>query len=416
MARPRLLFVAPWFLFPANTGGRIRTGDILRGLKDGAFEITLMSPKPGGKGTYEAELKAVCDRFVGWEARPRGAFFRYGRLLGLASKLPVPVVTDRWEPARAAIDAELARGPDVAVIDFVHTAVLAPLRFHVPSVIFTHNVEAEIFRRHAGVSRNLIVNAVWRNQFHKMERFEREALGRFDRIVAVSEQDRVQFEQRYGLRNVTAIPTGVDLDYFSPASDNGTGRNGDTTVASIVFTGSMDWMPNIDGIRFFMDDVWPIIAARRPDASVTVVGREPPQSLVAAARQRNLPWTFTGFVDDVRPYVRASGVYVIPLRVGGGTRLKVFEAMAMGCPIVSTQIGVEGLPVEAGRHYLAADSAQDFAGAVAHLMDHPEEASRMAAEARAFVEANASSRIAARAFEEVCVRAARLDTTRPDTG
>ncbi len=101
MARPRLLFVAPWFLFPANTGGRIRTGDILRGLKNGAFEITLTSPEPGGKGSYETELAGVCDRFVGWKPRPRGAFSRYSRLLGLASKLPVPVLTDRWEPARA---------------------------------------------------------------------------------------------------------------------------------------------------------------------------------------------------------------------------------------------------------------------------------------------------------------------------
>ncbi|MFQ5774658.1 MAG: glycosyltransferase [Kiloniellaceae bacterium] len=410
--RPRLLFVGPWFLFPANTGGRIRTRDILRGLKGGRFEITLASPRPAHGPMPEAELASVCDRFVGWPQNTRGRLFSYTRLRFLPSELPISVATERSPAARNVIDAELARRPDVVVVDFAHTAVLAPARLEVPSVLFTHNVEAEIFRRHAEVARNFPLRALWRSQCAKMARFERAALGRFDGIVAVSEQDRDFFVTDYGIDNVFVIPTGVDLAYFgvdadAPAAQPAVGAD------TLVFTGSMDWMPNIDSIQYFMDDIWPHIAAARPEARFAVVGRNPPRRLIDAAKARGLRWEFTGLVEDVRPYVWRSQVYVIPLRVGGGTRLKVFEAMAMGCPMVSTGIGVEGLPLEPGQHYLLADEPKDFAAAVLRLLDDADLRQRLARQARAYVAERFSSRVAAERFEDICARVAGLDAARP---
>jgi glycosyltransferase involved in cell wall biosynthesis len=395
--RPKLLFVSPRYLLPADQGGKIRTGQILRGLKGGRFEVTLLSPAPAGAAERDAAaLAGLCDRFAHWPETPRGRLFAYTRLARIFSSLPIPVSTIRSSAGDAAIARALERRPDLVVIDFTHTAALVPGRLPVASVLFTHNVEAEIFRRHLEVTTNPIVRAVWRNQFTKMRRFEYEALRRFDAVVAVSERDGAQLRAEYGVE-CEVIPTGVDLDaleYQTPPAD--------MTDPAIVFTATMDSFANIDGMRWFMDAVWPRIVARCPAARIIVVGRKPDAKLVQAAAERRLPWTFTGYVPEIAPYVHEAAVYVVPLRVGSGTRIKVFEAMALGRPVVSTAIGVEGLQLEPDRHYLLADSAEDFADAVLRLLGDGALRERLARQARALLEEHYSFRKAARIFEDIC--------------
>ena len=401
--RRRLLFVSSRYLFPVDSGGKIRTVNILSGMKGGAFEITLASPlPPGARSTEPEETRDICDRFVGWPGAARGALFKWTRMRHLVSTLPVSVATDVSNAGRRVLAGELERAPDVLVMDFPHAAVLAPPPYPCSSVLFTHNVEAEIFHRHAEIARNPLKRAIWRSQAAKMERYERELLPKFTTVVAVADRDRDYFQAKYGVGNVSVIPTGVDLGYFTyKACTDLADREGGT----VVFTGSMDGMANIDGIEFFMDEVWPDISRARPRARCVIVGRSPPQALVERARVRKLNWEFTGFVDDVRPFVHNAHVCVIPLRVGGGTRIKVYEAMAMGCPVVSTRIGVEGLPVEPDRHFLQADSADAMAAAVLALLDDRERGARRSQQARKYVEENMSAGRAARVFEQICLRA-----------
>ena len=397
--RRRLLFVSPRFLFPMDNGGKIRTVQILRGMKGGPWEITLTSPvPPEGKTRFAAEIAAVCDRFVSWPEPRRGPAFQVTRLRHLVSRIPVPVATDRSRPGRQVVASELARRPDVAVFDFLHATILGPSNLDVPSVLFTHNVESEIFRRHVAVAAHPVKKVLFRDQLRKMERFERDALRRFDTIVAVSERDAALFRESFGLTRAEVIPTGVDVEFFSYAPP------GDSGV--IAFTGSMDWLANIDGVDWFLEEVWDRVAREVPAARFRVIGRNPPAFLTAKARAKGLPWDFTGFVDDVRPHVRGCSAYVIPLRVGGGTRLKAFEAMAMGCPVVSTSIGVEGLPLEPDRHYLRADTAPNFAAALVRLLREAGLRERLAREARRHVEENFSFLRVARAFEAICDRTA----------
>lgn len=401
--RRRLLFVSSRYLFPTDSGGKIRTANILRGMKDGAFEITLASPLPAGAGTQAPdETRDVCDRFVGWSGAARGALFQWTRMRHLFSRLPVAVETDNSEAGRRAISKELEQGPDIVVVDFPHAAVLASPPYPCSGVMFTHNVEAEIFRRHAEIARNPLKRAIWRNQAGKMARYERELLPRFTAVVAVAERDRDHFQRAYGVGNVSVIPTGVDLNYFTY---EGSAALKDGEGGTVVFTGSMDWIANIDGVEFLMNSVWPAVSRARPRARCVIVGRSPPQALVERARARQLNWEFTGFVDDVRPFVQNAHVYVIPLRVGGGTRIKVYEAMAMGCPVVSTRIGVEGLPVEHDRHYLEADSADAMAAAVLSLLNDRERSARLSLQARKYVEENMSASRVAKVFEQICLRA-----------
>jgi glycosyltransferase involved in cell wall biosynthesis len=226
-----------------------------------------------------------------------------------------------------------------------------------------------------------------------MERFERQACRRFGGVVAVSEMDRAVFEAYGALRTFT-IPTAVDSDYFRPGAEAAEAKE-------LIFTGSMDWLPNEDAIMYFADEILPRVAVRVPGVSLTVVGRSP------SARLRRLVQSqaairITGRVDDIRPYVDRAAVYVVPLRIGGGTRIKIYEAMAMGKAIVSTSVGAEGLPVADGGHLALADKPEAFADAVVRLLDDHETRRRLGRAARDFVESTCSWRAAAEAFGAAC--------------
>ncbi|MEO8523684.1 MAG: glycosyltransferase [Caldimonas sp.] len=396
-----MAFVSPMFLFPNNTGGRIRTTNILRGLKGGAFDVTLIGPgSETDQGKWQQQLADVCDRFLSWgPVRTRPRWMRAGDLL---RALPVNVAADRSRAALELVERTLDRNRfDVVVFDFVHSAVLRPTKVNAATVCFTHNVEAEIFARHAEQATSLPLRLVWKSQYAKMRRFEQTALRQFTTVVAVSERDARHFVDAYGVVAPVTIPTGVDLDFFQWHAPIEVGPEDPPTV---VFIGSMDWEANIDGVRHFIDEVWPLVRAQVPHARFVVVGRNPPASLVNRAREaRDI--TFTGFVDDVRPFVRSAHVSVIPLRVGGGTRIKAFEAMAMGCPVVSTSIGIEGLDVRDGEEFLRRDDASAQAAAIVQLLRDGKLRNDISLRARHCVEQRFGHHVAARAFEQACTAA-----------
>ena len=396
--RPTLLFISPRFLFPVDSGGKIRTTQILRGMKDGRFRIKLASPASAALvRAHQSDLQQVCDEFLWWPAPADGWMRKLARASYLLGRLPMPVRADLSGAAKAVVRGALKQGPAVAVFDFLHSAVLAPSPIAAPSVLFTHNVEAEIFLRHRDTTTHPVFKALWADQSRKMLAFERRTLSQFDVVVAVSERDARKFAADYALQDAFVIPTGVDTDHFRYVESSGANR--------IVFCGSMDWLANQDAIRLFMDDIWSDIVREVPDATLTIVGRAPPESLVREASRRGLPWQFTGFVDDVRDHVAGAAVSIIPLRIGGGTRLKVYESMAMGPAVVSTAIGVEGLPVTDGVHCRIADEPRQFAAAVTGLLKDKALQCRISMSARQFCEDSCGYRVAARAFEEACVKA-----------
>jgi glycosyltransferase involved in cell wall biosynthesis len=393
--RLRLLFVSPRFLFPLNEGGKIRTVGMLRAMKkDGPFEITLVSPAPPSAGQHTTDIATACDRFFSWPATRTG---KLTQIMGVLGGLPASTASDRSEAGRAVVTAELAKRLDVVVADFPHSAVLLPGRLASASIMFTHNLEAEILERHAAVAtgwRKLI----WAREARKMDRFERKALKRFGSVVAVSERDEIALAKRYGLPLVRRIETGVDLEFHAYQPPRPTGN-----VA--VFAGAMDSRSNIDGIEFLLRAVWPRVHALRPDAQMLIAGRNPPPALVAEAAASGMNWRFTGSVADIRPHLHAGDISLIPLRVGSGTRLKAFEAIASGLPVVSTTLGVEGLGLIPGEHYLAADSDEAFADAILALLADTPRRIAMAESGRALLEARYSWSTIARQFEAICLEA-----------
>lgn len=395
--RKTLTFISPRFLFPTDSGGKIRTTQVLRGLRDGEFNICLVMPSTDADRTaYAAQIDAICDELVTWE-KPR-----VSKILSIIKKLawsmdkyPIPVRSD-WDPAGArVVQSALEQESDIVVFDFPHSVILAPDKIATSSVLFTHNIEAEIFHRHWQVARFPPYKWLWRNQYKKMHRFERAALSRFDTVIAVSDRDRQFFQTDYEIDHCRTIPTGVDTEYFchAPPADK----------RQIVFCGSMDWMANIDGIEYFFEQVWPLVHRKAPDARMKVVGRAPPENLVKRIQAESPEWTFTGFVDDVREHICGTAAFVIPLRVGGGTRIKAFEAMAMGVPVVSTSIGIEGLPVQDGDHFLAADDPTSFAEHVCRLIDDEGLRMRISKCARSLVEEQYGFRRVAAEFQDICL-------------
>ncbi len=398
MTRPTLLFISPRFLLPVDSGGKIRTTQTLRGLKAGRFAIRLLSPAtPELVERYRRELDELCDEFLWWPQGSTGPSTRLTRLRHVFNRLPVPIASDYHPMGVDLVRRQLAGDCAAVVFDFLHSVVLAPSSLAKPAVLFTHNVETEIFARHVERAAASLLRALWQSQYEKMRAFERGALQKFDVVVAVSERDAGKFRSDHGLAQAFVIPTGVDLEFFAFAPPQ---RDLD-----IVFCGSMDWLANQDAMRFFLEEIWPLIVREAPQARMTVVGRTPPQWLVNAARRYGASWTFTGFVDDVRPYMRGAAVSVIPIRIAGGTRLKAYESMAMGNVVVSTSIGVEGLPVVSGRHCEIADDPAAFAAATLTLLRDRARRTALAAAAREYVQDNFGYRVAAQAFERACLLA-----------
>src|SRR5687768_863185 len=228
-----------------------------------------------------------------------------------------------------------------------------------------------------------------------MVEFEAAACPRFDCVVAVSREDREMMEREYHVKNVYDVPTGVDTDFFRPSGER------KRQPHNLVFTGSMDWLPNEDAIRYFTEQIMPRIRQSMPDVTLTVVGRDPYPGLVELSK-RDSSVMVTGRVEDVRPYMDEAAVYIVPLRIGGGTRLKIYEAMAMEKAIVSTSIGAEGLPVSNGSEIVLADDPESFAEATVKLLQNEDMAHEIGQRAAAKVRREFGWDIVADSFAAIC--------------
>jgi polysaccharide biosynthesis protein PslH len=396
----RILWLKSDLLHPIDKGGKIRSYQMLRLLKR-SCHITYLAMEDGTSGgDAKAQATEYChEALTVPHAMPEK--FTAGFYGDLAKNLlsPFPYAVQKYRSAayRRAVSEQLARGAhDLLVCDFLFPAVNLPPRLPCPSVLFQHNVEALIWQRHVEAQTNPIARRYVELQRRRMDRFERAACRRFDCVVAVSAEDRALIERLYGLPRVEDVPTGVDTDYFRPTG-------APVRPHRLVFTGSMDWLPNDDAIRHFTQEILPLVRREIPDVSLAVVGRKPFPPLVDLSR-RDPHVIVTGRVDDVRPYMEEAAVYVVPIRIGGGTRLKVFEAMAMEKPVVSTSVGVEGLPVAHGEDVLVADDPRGFAGAVIHLLRNEAFARELAQRAATKVRREFGWERAADRFAEICSR------------
>ena len=395
----RILWLKTELLHPVDKGGKIRTYNMLKELKRD-HHITYLTLDDGSADSdareqaYEYCHDLVCVPHHQREKFSKGFYVEL--LFNLASQFPYAIKKYESPAMRTEI---VAREDliDVVICDFLAPAINVPPSLSCPSILFQHNVEAMIWKRHYEVQNNRAKKTYLRDQWRKMVRFEKEMCRRFDAVIAVSAEDRDQMREEYGVSEVFEVPTGVDTEFFRPTG---------TAIIdphNVVFTGSMDWLPNEDAIRYYTDQIMPIVRRSIPDATLTVVGRNPYPGLLELSR-RDPSIIVTGRVDDVRPYMERAAAYVVPLRIGGGTRLKIYEAMAMEKAIVSTTIGAEGLPVSDGRELRIADTPETFAASVVELLTNAEAARKLGQEAARVVREKFGWNGVAKRFAEICLQ------------
>jgi len=403
----RILWVKAGKILPVDTGGKIRSYNLLRQLA-ARQETVFLSYYGGARDeNYEREIGEHLPGAVTLHT-PSLASSAPDYLRRLPSRAPYAVTKFTAPEVQRLLAGWLGeRRFDVAVCDFLSASLNFPRELATPSVLFQHNVESALWRRQARYEPNLVKRLVFKLEAAKMDAYERATVGRFQHVIAVSEHDRELMSEMTDPARLTVVPTGVDLKQYqaSAASGGGDGAAVAPQQPLVLFLGSMDWEANIDGVEYFCREIWPAVRAKVPGARFRIVGRNPHARVSKLASDSV---EVTGTVPSVVEHLREAAVFVVPLRVGGGTRLKIFEAMAAGKAVVSTTIGAEGLDVRHGENILLADDAGSFARDLVRLLGDDAERARLERAASALA-ARYDWTVIARTFEDVLVRVAAAE-------
>jgi len=399
--RLNLLFLSQFPPGPPTFGAQRRVQGLMSALarRHEITGISLITAEYDRRAAEDA-MREYCNEVVLVPARSwEGAGKRLQQARSLVSKRSF--VRSLWDlPAlRKALDERLsARSYDIVNVELPFLALqrlaqAPPGRPPPRLVLDEHNIEFDLARQQAqnqsGLARRVYNSIDWR----KLRREEIEIWTRFDGVAFCSAADEARARELVPSIRSAVVPNAVDVEYFQPrpADPPGDGR-------TVIFFGAINYFPNVDGLLYLLREVWPLIEKSHPQARLKIVGQQPTPEILAFQGPRI---EVAGKVDDLRPHLASAAVSVVPLRIGGGTRFKILEAMSMAKPVVSTSLGAEGIEAEPGRHIFLADDASAFAAAVGRLLDESRLGGRMGTEARALVEERYSWDTAAQAMERL---------------
>lgn len=375
----RILVLDEEFPFPPDSGKRIRSFNLLRRLAK-MHEIHYLAYGRSDSISYAAFKDAGLHPVAVPNMIPdkSGPLF-YARLAAnLLSGLPYIVTShysELFKTEMMHLIGDLSF--DLILCEWTPYAQYVRDIENIPRVVVAHNVESRIWRRYFDTEKNPAKKWYISRQVAKLEKFEKEIFDTCEGITAVSQSDACEITGICPGARVQVVDNGVDLEYFNH-------RAGPIDKDGLVFVGTMDWRPNQDAVTYFVKEIFPLIREKRPTVHAVFVGRKPPEFIMAYNNIEGIK--IVGSVEDIRPYVRGAAIYIVPLRIGGGTRLKILDAMAMQKPIVSTVVGAEGLDVSDGKNILLADSAESFADRVLELLNDGELQARLAQNGRTLVE------------------------------
>lgn len=368
-----VLIVNTWLPFPPDDGAKMTVYNTARHLARRGHNVTLVAFRRQGTATPAVDIDGLQTRSIALPDRPPLSVL----LRGALGPQPYGVVRYSSREMAHLLETILReQTPDVVNVHHVHMAQYCSVlkRGGAPALVLNeHNVETDVLRSYAAESRHVAGRLYAQNAAAKMSRFETRALPWFDIVTAVSPGDVATLNLMNANADIRCLPPGIDTEYFKPGLEP-------EDAGSVVVVGSMDWYPNADGARWFVEDIWPLVLRRRPEAVLHIVGRNPPRNvrdLASAAIQVH------GSVPDVRPYIARSAVFVAPIRSGAGLKVKLLTAMAMGKAIVATPFASLGLPIESEHNALIGKDTTEFAGHVVRLLSDIELRRRLGSQARA---------------------------------
>jgi sugar transferase (PEP-CTERM/EpsH1 system associated) len=397
----RVLVVSSQFPYPPRFGFATRVYQLARQLAS-RHDVTLLSAVAPEERAHVESLRGELDARVEVVELPHRSVPRK-RLLQVSSVLsPTPYACRAAYSARfqGAIDDLCARRRFDAIQ--LESSLLCTFRFprEAALVLDEHNIEYEVFRRMQAGERSAARRAFNGLEHRRFRRFEQSWWRRAEGCVFTSRREEQIVRELAPQTPTAVVPNGVDIDYFRPGEK-------DVEPRTLVFNGLLKYRPNLDGAAYLVEEVWPLVLRSCPDARLTIVGRGDAPDL---ERLRRPGVSVTGEVDDIRPYLQRAAVVTVPIRLGGGTRFKVLEGLAMGKAMVSTTLGCEGIDVEDRRHLLVADTPEDFARAVVRLFDAPQEARALGRSGRALIEDAYSWEAAGAALERLYERLTGRET------
>lgn len=391
--------------YPLTTGKRIRSANLLMHLAR-RHRITYLcnrnrDPQEARQATQFLGDHGIRLVFTDQCTPARSVEYSRPRLyaraaLNLLSPWPYVVTANCGRALHQAVRDHAARHQvDLWHCEWTPCAHVLRERTDAPQVVVAHNIESQVWQRYHEMETSPLKRWFVQRQWRKFARFERQVFARSAHTVTVSAPDAEQAAQLDAAR-IAVVDNGVDPAYFQATRR-------DARANEILFLGSMDYRPNLDAIQLLLDKVFPAVRGMLPEARLCIVGRNPPD-WVQAAQQRFDGVEVLANVPDVRPYLARAAVMAVPLRIGGGSRLKILEALAAGTPVVSTRVGAEGLDVAPGRHLLVVEQVEDMARPLVEIMREPALAQELAGNGRRLVEERYDWKMLAQRLEEVWLR------------
>jgi len=373
----KILFITTKSPLPMNDGHSLRSFNLLKAVAQ-QHDVTLLSfVKFPIEYEYKKELEKLCHSVTQFTVPDNGSRVRaaFSACLNIVSTQPYVAMKYNQQSMREEIRRLLRDGK----FDLVHLDML-PLGVFlnditIPVIINEHNVESALLKRRCESIANPIARWYFTVQQRRLEAFETHVVGRVSHVLACSEEDRIILQTMAPGQRTSVVPNGVDTDFYQTHGAHSEDPN------KLVFVGGMNWFPNRDAVTWFDEAILPELMKREPDIHLDVVGK----TVDGMVNQHEHQITMHGFVDDTRPYIEQAAVAIVPIRIGGGTRLKVLEALSMGKAIVSTAVGVEGIKVTHRKDVLIADTPEEFVSAIVELQHNAAQRAQLGNAARELV-------------------------------
>ena len=374
----KILFLSPTVPFPLTDGGRIRVFNLLKQIatKSDVTLLALETQPTDSEGVAQLQQLGIQVHLI--PNAPTLPPLSFSTLLkAFLRRQPITVARYDLPAYRQKFKESLATGAfDLVHYEMFHTAQFYP-EARLPGVLSQQNVDSAIWRRLCDETVNPFYKFAYWTQQLAFQRYERVLSPKFDAVTCTSDIDAAVFQRHCARDAIEIIPNGVDVTHYQPDFSA-------EVSAHLIYIGSMDWYPNEDAVSFFADEVLPRIQENVPDVRFSIVGGNPSARVQKLAERKGV--VVTGRVPEIKPYFAEATVFVVPLRIGSGTRLKILEALAMGKAIVSTSVGAEGLDLKDGEEIFIADEPEAFADAVTRLLTDTSLRRRIGENGRARVE------------------------------